>query len=115
EVALYYVKGELRLVQNFTIDTVYVISRRSCYLATYVYGSGSKEVALLRRFRDEVLLRRATLALLVSLYYRVSPRLIALFGNARWCKTLGAGILTPAVYLVRRWASRRVRQTGKEI
>src|SRR5262245_43608025 len=107
EAAFYYVNNTLRLVHNLSIAEVYVIRRRSCYLATYVYGSESDEVILLRRFRDEVLMPRAGLAGLVHLYYRASPGMIRLFGDAHLCKVVVAGAIAPVLWLARRWAAAR--------
>jgi hypothetical protein len=76
EAAFYYIGTALRSVHNLTIGQVYAISQRSCYLASYVYGSDSEEVVLLRQFRDEVLLSRAALVGFVRLYYWASPRMI---------------------------------------
>jgi hypothetical protein len=115
EAAFYYVNDALRLVHNLSIREVYTIrlrARSSCYLATYVYGTESEEVALLRRFRDEVLLPRAGLAGLVRLYYRASPRMIRLLGDARLCKALVAGAIAPVVWLVRRWAAVAAEPSG---
>ena len=112
EVAFYYVNHELQLVHNFTIGEVFKISRRSCYLATYVYGSASEEVTLLRQFRDEVLLPNATLAILVQLYYWISPKLIRMFGNAKAANVFVAAVISPAVWLIRKWANTTESQTG---
>ena len=43
-----------------------------CFIATAVYGE-STETAILRRFRDEVLLRRAPGRRFVAVYYRIAP------------------------------------------
>jgi hypothetical protein len=46
-----------------------------CFVATVVYGSGQcREVAVLRTFRDHVLLRTSVGCLLVRWYYRFGPR-----------------------------------------
>ena len=50
-----------------------------CFVVTAVYGSDRcPEVAALRRFRDEVLLRTALGRLVVRAYYRVGPLAAAL-------------------------------------
>jgi hypothetical protein len=108
DAVFYYTNGELRLVQNLTIREVYEVSSSSCYLATFVFGSGSEEVALLRQFRDEVLLPRRVLAGMVRLYYRASPRMVRLFGGSRLCKVVVAAALTPLLWFVRRRCRSRV-------
>jgi hypothetical protein len=108
EVGFYYVNGRLCAVHNFTICRLYEIrqptSQSPCYLATYVYGSHSEEVLLLRQFRDEVMLPRASLAALVHLYYWASPKMLQLFGDSHICKAIVARIIAPLVWLVQRWA-----------
>lgn len=56
-----------------------------CYVATAVYGSyDCPEVWTLRRYRDSYLMERPLGRLFVKLYYAVSPKFIALFGNTDW-------------------------------
>ncbi len=45
----------------------------SCFIASAVYGESSPEVARLRTFRDDILLRHAAGRVLVKAYYAVSP------------------------------------------
>ena len=47
-----------------------------CFIATELYGSDSIEVAILRRLRDQVLLKHRLGARFVTTYYRIAPRII---------------------------------------
>jgi hypothetical protein len=78
--AFSYVGSHLGVVQNLTIHRFMKVVD-GCYVATCVYGADSSEVAILRRFRDEVLLRSAAMALGVDIYYWISPRAVRWFGN----------------------------------
>ena len=44
-----------------------------CFIATQVYGEYAEETNLLRRFRDETLLRTYLGKLLINVYYGISP------------------------------------------
>lgn len=53
-----------------------------CYIATSVYGDyDAPQVLVLRRFRDDVLLKRHIGRLLVSMYYLWSPGLVRRYGG----------------------------------
>jgi hypothetical protein len=54
--------------------SITITSQWPCFIATAAYGTDTaKEIDILRRFRDEVLLSNRLGAELVSLYYQVSP------------------------------------------
>lgn len=56
-----------------------------CYIATAVYGSyDAPAVLVLRRFRDQRLLRTMLGRVIVRAYYTISPRLAHHFVSARW-------------------------------
>jgi len=59
-----YVKGKLRIIQNCAINHYMKVSKSWCFLATCLYGPTSEEVAMLRRFRDDILLGSMPLSLL---------------------------------------------------
>jgi len=53
-----------------------------CFIATAVYGSYySREVSVLRQFRDNVLLKNFIGKLLVVFYYKISPAFVIWFQN----------------------------------
>lgn len=55
-----------------------------CYIATAVYGSyDCAEVWTLRRFRDEYLSKRTWGRCFIKTYYRISPKLVELFGDSK--------------------------------
>ena len=57
-------------------------SSEGCYIATMVYGDyNHPQVLVLRRYRDEVLLKSIIGKLFVNFYYYVSPKLVTLFRN----------------------------------
>lgn len=52
----------------------YKIIRPKCYIATAVYGSyDAPQVMVLRRFRDEILMKSAAGRLFIKTYYNLSP------------------------------------------
>jgi len=57
-------------------------SSSSCYIATMAYGDPyHPQVNELRRYRDEVLLQKASGRIFIKAYYRCSPTLVKLLGN----------------------------------
>ena len=61
--------------------------KKACYVATCVYGSyDCPEVWTLRRFRDETLEQTWYGRAFISVYYAVSPTLVALFGKNKRIK-----------------------------
>lgn len=73
-------------------------SSDGCYVATCIYGSyDTPEVWTLRRFRDLWLGERLWGRAFIYTYYAVSPKLVALFGEARWFHRICQGILDPFV------------------
>ncbi len=116
----YYVSDTLKFVHNVSIDERYLISRSSqkfCYLATYVYGAESEEVALLRRFRDEILIPNPALSKFVRVYYWLSPKMIRLFGKATYWKFIVKAVVTPVLWLARKRmaSSAHPKQTAEVI
>ena len=69
-------------------------NRGCCYVATCVYGSyNCPEVWTLRRFRDGWLAKSRAGRAFIRLYYAVSPRIVATFGDSAWFKRLWHGPL----------------------
>lgn len=68
--------------------------KEGCYVATCVYGSyDCEEVWTLRRFRDYYLLNNIFGVLFIKVYYAISPKIIKVFGNTKWFKTIFKSIL----------------------
>lgn len=58
---------------------------KGCYIASCVYGSyDCPPVWTLRRFRDYTLDRTWYGRVFIKCYYSISPKLVKLFGNAKW-------------------------------
>ncbi|MEA3364167.1 MAG: CFI-box-CTERM domain-containing protein, partial [Candidatus Hydrogenedentes bacterium] len=78
---------------------------RVCFIATAAYGTDSaEELAVLRRFRDEVLLQTTLGTAFVDLYYQASPPFAAEVARHPALAALVRGVLTPTAYaLVSPW------------
>jgi subtilisin family serine protease len=73
-----------------------------CFIATAAFGSPlSKEVVLLRHFRDTCLLTNRPGRLFVSLYYRFSPPLAYMIARHEAARTVTRIGLTPIVFVVK--------------
>jgi hypothetical protein len=73
-----------------------------CFIATELYGSDACEVALLRRFRDQVLLRTHLGTAFVTAYYRVAPKIVPLVRRSNMVRFVLRTLVTCSVFLVRR-------------
>jgi len=74
-----------------------------CYVATCVYGSyDCPEVWTLRRFRDMYLSNSWFGRCFIKLYYIISPRVVAVFGKAKWFNKLWKPILDKLVVKLRK-------------
>jgi hypothetical protein len=72
----------------------------ACFIATAAYGADwTRQVVLLRQFRDEYLLTNAAGKLFVKLYYRYSPPLAAQIRDRPAVRAIVRGLLTPLVAL----------------
>lgn len=69
-----------------------------CFIATAVYSEDSKEVNILRRFRDKFLLNNSAGKLFVKLYYKFSPPVADFIRDRAVLKKIGRGILAPVVF-----------------
>jgi hypothetical protein len=74
-----------------------------CFIATAAHGSPlAEQVQVLRRFRDEVLLRSSAGRRLVRAYCRISPPLATLLRKTRWGRAAVRWLLQPLVLLCQR-------------
>lgn len=94
-----YVKDKLTLIQNCTVNRYLRISNPYCFLATCLYGPASEEVAVLKRFRDNILLDSALLSRFVALYYHLSPLAVRWLGDKRFFKEELIGFKKAASFL----------------
>ena len=77
-------------------ETEFTIEKKSggCYIATCVYGSyDCPEVWTLRRFRDNYLDKHTFGKIFIKTYYKISPKLVKLFGNSKVFKLFNKRIL----------------------
>ena len=64
---------------------VTVKKSKGCYVATSVYGSyDCPEVWVLRRFRDNFLVKYWAGRRFIDMYYAISPKALKLFGKQKW-------------------------------
>jgi hypothetical protein len=76
-------------------------ARKSCYIATAVYGSyDAPEVRILRRFRDEVLLKSNAGRKFVAFYYRHSPHYAEKLKSHRYINRIVRCVLDGIVVLI---------------
>ena len=86
------------------LDPTYKIPKSGgCYIATAVYGSyNCPQVWVLRRFRDQILLKTRVGSAFVKIYYCISPVLVSWFGESKWFKRV---CVIPIDFLVRKLRS----------
>jgi Zn-finger nucleic acid-binding protein len=113
DIALFsYFNGELKIVQNMTLGRYRKVSKPPCYVATYLYGADSREVRLLRSFRDGILEPSPVFSRFIPFYYSLSPWLIRRLGNAAWFREVCRVLAAPIVFLVERRTVRRWKSGG---
>lgn len=81
-----------------------IISSGICFVATAAYGScHSPEVTVLRRWRDEVLMRDSLGRLAVNAYYRISPPIARMIANRKILRRLVRMCINPLARHLERW------------
>lgn len=84
---LYLPRSVLRGVLNLSSSRVlWLTSGGPCFVATVAFGEGAPELDVLRRFRDRVLLPRASGRRFVAAYYRHGPALAQVVLRRRWLR-----------------------------
>jgi hypothetical protein len=73
-----------------------------CFIATELYGSDSIEVAILRRLRDQVLLKTHLGTMFVTTYYRLAPRIIPVMRSYILVRLLLHAVVALLVFVIRR-------------
>lgn len=81
------------------------LSDSACFIATACYGtSRAAELDVLRKFRDQVLMKTAPGRWFVRSYYRVSPGMaIWLWRHERARTIVREGLITPLVRMLKDW------------
>ena len=79
------VKSNSNNTKNAFSNMVKSNSNNGCYIATCVYGSyDCPQVWILRRYRDYYLDEHWWGKLFISIYYAISPKVVAIFGKTKW-------------------------------
>lgn len=73
-----------------------------CFIATELYGIGSVEVATLRQFRDQILLKNFVGRTFVTTYYRVAPTIASAMHKSIVLRLLLQALVALSVFIVRR-------------
>lgn len=98
--AFSYLHGQLRVVQNINVNQYMMVSKPSCFIATYVYGADSPEVQMLRAWRDSVLLLSPAGVRLVEWYYRLSEPMVSVCRDSSVLKHIARALLYPMVWTI---------------
>lgn len=75
---------------------------KRCFVASCLYGIDAPETVLLRKWRDEVLLRSGIGRGLIHSYYRISPHLVTLIDRQGWLEKSIRLLLDWIVHLIRK-------------
>jgi hypothetical protein len=75
---------------------------KNCFIATAAYGTDTaREIAVLREFRDEILLHSSLGARFVSFYYRTSPPMADFIAKHDVLRAIvGKGFVAPIVAIL---------------
>jgi hypothetical protein len=76
----------------------------NCFIATACYGNiQAEEVIVLRKYRDEVLIKHFLGRLFVTTYYKISPPIAKFIANSNWLKQkIKNLLLSPVVRQIKR-------------
>jgi len=84
-----------------------------CFIATELYGADSIQVAILRRFRDRVLLASTMGRTFVACYYRSGPTIVKLIRTAAPLRLLARLFVGALVSVVQRFGTLSCWKAGQ--
>lgn len=91
------VRDDEEFVYNWEAEVV------PCFIATAAYGTTkTQEIAILRKFRDEVLLPNSLGAQFVSFYYKISPPIAHFISEHDFLRAIVRGLVCPMLWLLGR-------------
>jgi hypothetical protein len=73
-----------------------------CFIATELYGNNSVQVDLLRRYRDQFLLKWRVGRGFVAGYYRLGPRVVRSMRKSALLRSILQRLVATAIFMVRR-------------
>lgn len=79
-------------IQSFSNDR--------CFIATAVYGEGSHEIIVLRKFRDERLVKTRIGQTFINLYYRISPSIASILTKEQTLRAAAKWILDDIITII---------------
>ena len=82
---------------------------RRCFVATCLYGDAAWQTEALRRYRDDVLLRRRSGRWLVRAYYAIAPAACRLLARVPWLKAPARAVVGMLLCVARITAERAAR------
>ena len=86
----------------------------ACFIATAAYGSDmAQEVIVLKKFRDDYLLKTSVGKKFVRSYYQISPPIAAFIKDSEFLKNTVRVVLTPIVFTIKLMFPPNDGHTGK--
>jgi len=105
-----YKKEKETVTDPSTVKTLNITLSRveGCFIATAVYGTDMHEdINILRRYRDDVLLKRKITKPLVNIYYKTSPPIAKVVANNKHIRSITRKGIKGLVKIVRRYYNER--------
>ena len=98
--------GKAVILEGSGADTIIGGGGSGCFIATAAFGTPmSKEVQILRRFRDAYLLTNYLGQQFVSLYYKLSPPIADFIRGNEYLRAAVRAMLRPVVWLVQKFST----------